>query len=53
MSHRIQRLNNLIRHEVSDLLQRQIKDPRLGAFIIVTEVSTSLILSMPRYLSAA
>ena len=41
MAHRIQRVNNLIRHEISDLLQRQAKDPRLGTFVAVTEVSTS------------
>jgi ribosome-binding factor A len=41
MAHRIERVNNLIRHELSQLLQRQVKDPRLGSFITVTEVSTS------------
>jgi ribosome-binding factor A len=41
MAHRIQRVNNLIRHELSELLSRQVKDPRLGSFITVTEVSTS------------
>jgi len=41
MSHRIERVNNLIRREVSTLLQRQVKDPRLGSFVAVTEVSTS------------
>ncbi len=41
IAHRIERVNNLIRHEVSELLQRQVKDPRLGSFIAVTEVSTS------------
>lgn len=41
MSHRIERINNLIRQEISELLQRQVKDPRLGTFIAVTEVSTS------------
>jgi len=41
MAHRIQRLNNLIRHEISELLQRQVKDPRLGSFVTVTEVSIS------------
>ena len=41
MSHRIQRVNNLLRHEISELLQRQVKDPRLGTFIIISEVSTS------------
>jgi ribosome-binding factor A len=41
MTHRVERVNNLIRQEISELLQRQIKDPRLGSFIAVTEVSTS------------
>ena len=41
MAHRIQRVNNLIRQEISELLQRQVKDPRLGSFVAVTEVSTS------------
>ncbi len=41
MTRRIQRLNNLIRHEISELLQRQVKDPRLDSFVTVTEVSIS------------
>ena len=41
MAHRIERVNSLIRQEVSELLRRQVKDPRLGSFITVTEVSTS------------
>ena len=41
MVHRIERVNSLIRQEISELLQRQVKDPRLGNFIAVTEVSTS------------
>ena len=41
MAHRIERVNNLIRREISELLQRQVKDPRLGGFVTVTEVSTS------------
>ena len=41
MSHRIERVNHLIRQEISELLQRQVKDPRLGDFISVTEVSTT------------
>ncbi len=40
MAHRIERVNSLIRQEISQLLQRQVKDPRLGNFITVTEVST-------------
>jgi ribosome-binding factor A len=41
MIHRIERVNNLIRREVSELIQRQVKDPRLDDFIAVTEVATS------------
>ena len=41
MAHRIERVNHLIRREISDLLQRQVKDPRLGSLVIITEVSTS------------
>lgn len=41
MAHRIERLNSLIRQELSELLQRQVKDPRLGNFVAVTEVSTT------------
>ena len=41
MTHRIERVNSLIRHEISELLERQVKDPRLGNFVAVTEVSTS------------
>ena len=41
MSHRIERVNNLIRQEISALLQHQVKDPRLGSFVTVTDVSTS------------
>ena len=42
MTRRIERVNHLILREISELLQRQVKDPRLGSFITVTEVSTSL-----------
>ncbi|MFC1969284.1 30S ribosome-binding factor RbfA [Chloroflexota bacterium] len=41
MAYRIDRINNLIRQELSELLHRQVKDPRLGGFITVTSVSTS------------
>jgi len=41
MTHRIERVNNLIRQEISELLQRQVKDPRLSTFVSVTEVITS------------
>jgi len=41
VAHRIERVNSIIREEISELLQRQVKDPRLGDFIAVTEVTTS------------
>ena len=41
MAHRIEQVNSLIRQEISQLLQRQVKDPRLSNFIAITEVSTS------------
>lgn len=37
---RLDRVNQLIREEVSMLLQRELKDPRLG-FVTVTEVEVS------------
>ncbi len=53
MSHRIERVNNLIRQEISQLLRREVKDPRLESFIAVTEVSTSPDLKYARvYVSA-
>ncbi len=42
MTHRIERVNSLIRQEISELLQRQVKDPRLDSLVAVTGVSTSL-----------
>ena len=41
MAHRIERVNSLIRQEISELLRRQVKDPRLGNLISITSVSTS------------
>ena len=41
MTHRIKRVNSLIRQEISELLRRQVKDPRLGNLVAVTDVSTS------------
>jgi len=41
MGHRIERVNSLIRQEISELLRRQVKDPRLGNLVAVTGVSTS------------
>jgi ribosome-binding factor A len=41
MSHRIERVNTLIRREISELIQQELRDPRLDEFIAVTEVDTS------------
>ena len=41
VSVRIEKINELIQQEIADLLLRQIKDPRLQAFITVTQVETS------------
>jgi len=41
MSHRIERVSSLMRHEISGLLQREVKDPRITQFVAVTEVSIS------------
>jgi ribosome-binding factor A len=37
---RLERVNQLIREEISTLLQRELKDPRLG-FVTVTDVETT------------
>jgi ribosome-binding factor A len=42
MSHRIERVNTLLRREISELILQELKDPRLTEFITVTEVDTSL-----------
>ncbi|MDO8568218.1 MAG: 30S ribosome-binding factor RbfA [Dehalococcoidales bacterium] len=53
MPHRNERVNNLIRREMSEVLQRHVKDPRLTEFIAVTEVCTSPDLRFARvYVSA-
>ena len=41
MSHRIERVSSLMRHEISGLLQREVKDPRITQFVAVTDVSLS------------
>jgi ribosome-binding factor A len=38
MSRRIDRVNELLRLEISQLLTRQVKDPRLSGVITITEV---------------
>jgi ribosome-binding factor A len=41
MSRRIERVNELIRHELSDLLLRELRDPRLDGLISITRVEVS------------
>jgi ribosome-binding factor A len=41
MTRRTERLNHLLRQEITDLLQREAKDPRLSAMVSVTRVSVS------------
>ena len=41
MTRRAERVSNLIRQEISELLQEQVNDPRLSGLISVTKVSTS------------
>lgn len=41
MSRRTERVNELLRMELSELLQRHIRDPRLSCFITITDVETS------------
>ena len=41
MTRRSERVSNLIRQEISKLLQEQVNDPRLKSFISVTEVTTT------------
>ena len=50
MSRRIDRINELLRQEISQLLARQIKDPRLHGVISITEVQTSADLRNARVL---
>jgi len=41
MKRRTERINSIIQQEISDLLRKQINDPRLTTFISITKVSTS------------
>lgn len=48
MSRRMERLNDLIRDELSDLILREVRDPRLGGLISITRVDTAPDLSTSR-----
>ena len=41
MPRRIDRINELLRQEISQLLARQIKDPRVNGVISITQVKTT------------
>ena len=41
MSRRSERTSKMIRREISELLEREVNDPRLSKFISVTEVTLS------------
>ncbi len=45
MSRRLQRLNVLLRQEISELIRRELRDPRLAEIVTLTRVSTSADLS--------
>lgn len=40
-SRRVERLNELFRSEISELLRRELKDPRLGSMVTITSVQTA------------
>ena len=41
MTRRSERVNDLLREEISSIVHRELKDPRLGGLISITEVETS------------
>ena len=42
MPRRLERVNQLLREEISDLMRREMKDPRLTGLVSLTEVETSV-----------
>ena len=48
MSRRTERINDLLRDELSDLLLREVRDPRLGGIISVTRIEAAPDLSNAR-----
>lgn len=50
MSYRMSKINQQIKREISALLQREVKDPRLGGMVTITDVTTSPDLSYARVL---
>ena len=41
MTRRTERLNDLLREEISQVLQHQVRDPRLGGLLSITRVDIS------------
>jgi ribosome-binding factor A len=41
MTRRTERINDLLREEISDLLHRGVKDPRISGLVTITEVDVS------------
>lgn len=41
MDHRMERVNTLLREEISKVLSNDVNDPRLASFVSVTRVSAS------------
>lgn len=50
MSRRTERLNALLRSELSDLIAREVKDPRLGGVVSITHVDVTPDLQRARVL---
>ena len=48
MTRRTERLNDQLREEISDLVQRDLKDPRIGGLVTITEVDVSPDLSQAK-----
>jgi len=41
MTRRTERINDQLREEISDLLWRELKDPRIGGLVTITEVDVT------------
>ncbi len=41
MTRRTERINDQLREEISDLIRRELKDPRIGGLITITEVDVA------------
>jgi ribosome-binding factor A len=41
MARRIERVNEVLRAEISEIVQREMRDPRLDTMLSITEVETS------------